>query len=250
MMENDLKIGAIIPIRVGSTRFPNKCFYKLNGKPAYYWIYKVLKRSFFDIIPIAAIADSIENDILDFECRKVGYKIYRGDENDVLGRYYNAAKKFNLDIVIDITADCPLIDINHIDILLFYLIGYKYDYCSNIEPRCWPDGFDIQVYTMEILEKINTIITDKTHRLHSGWNILNSKAELNLKTKAFLPPKKYWLPDMGLTLDTKEDGILLDKILQKFGKYNFTATEIIDYVLDNNLYEINEHIERKIPGDG
>ena len=105
-----MKISAIIQARMGSTRLPGKVLMEIEGRPMLWHVVDRLKHSkkLNDII--LAIPDTEKNDVLEKFCKDNKIKCFRGSEEDVLSRYYEAAKNFKCDVVVRITSDCPLID--------------------------------------------------------------------------------------------------------------------------------------------
>lgn len=247
------KVCAIILARMGSSRLPGKVLYKLNEKPVIYQLVNRLKKSkTIDKIVVAVPNLPIDQKLIDYCVKDLGVKCFRGSPEDVLDRVYKCACTMGADYIVDITGDCPLIDYNQVDFLVKRIKKYKWDYVSNIFPRSWPDGFDIQVYTLNVLRKIKGIVTNPIHRSHSGWNIIHYRHLLNgLKDMHYIAPKEYNYPDLGMTLDTKEDYLMLDEIFKHFGGNYFTADDAIKFVLDNpDIRRINENVKRKTPGDG
>jgi glutamate-1-semialdehyde 2,1-aminomutase len=104
-----------------------------------------------DQIVLATSEDSC-NDLLVKYVQKLSYTIFRGSENDVLDRYYQAAKKAEADSVVRITGDCPLIDPVLVDEAINKFIDAEVDYVSNIAPPTFPDGLDIEVFSFQALE--------------------------------------------------------------------------------------------------
>lgn len=141
-----MKVVAIIQARLGSTRLPNKVMKEVNGKPLIEILLSRLSKS--KSINQIVIATSInkENDLLQKFVEKLGYKVYRGSEQNVLERYYLAAKETGADVVIRITGDCPLIDPKVVDEVVSEFLKGGVDYCSNINPPTYPDGLDTEVF--------------------------------------------------------------------------------------------------------
>jgi spore coat polysaccharide biosynthesis protein SpsF len=243
---------------MGSTRFPGKVMSMILGKPNLQRIVERVKQARkIDHIVVATSTSFGDYEIVQFCKNELGVFAYRGSENDVLNRVYKAAETVQATHVVDITADCPLVDPRHIDFLIKQIIRKKLDYISNIVERCFPDGFDVQVYTMKILEQLNFLVSNKTHRSHTGWNVLQyiKQLEFSLGRKikiGFLKPsKKYWFPDWGLTLDELADKEVLENIFFHFKNNSFSAIDVIEYLLKNpDILKINKNVKRKEPGTG
>jgi spore coat polysaccharide biosynthesis protein SpsF len=153
-MRKRKKIAAIIQARIGSTRLPGKVLIPILGKPMLWYIINRLKHSkLIDTIVIATTTDKKDMAIVKF-CRQNRIHCYRGDENDVLARYYQAAKKYRAGVIVRITADCPLIDPSVSDkIIKRFLKSKNTDYASNTLKRSYPRGLDTEVFSLTVLEK-------------------------------------------------------------------------------------------------
>jgi spore coat polysaccharide biosynthesis protein SpsF len=174
---------------------------------------------------------------------------YRGSEDDVLNRVYNAAVKRKAQYIVDITGDCPLVDPRHINMLIGCIKNTNYDYCSNVVERTWPDGFDIQVYTMGALRAMEQEEYGPVNREHTGWNILQYPGKFKIMS---VPAEySYRAPDWGLTLDTYEDYLLLDHLFtMMIGDYGpgFAVEKVMHYLQGNShLLDINKNVKRKVP---
>ena len=255
---NHNKVIAVIPTRLKSERLSGKVLIPLNGKPCLQRIVERLRKcEQIDDIIIAVAGHKQNKPILDFCYEKLKVTSMRGSADDVYGRVLKAGQLMYAKYIIDITADCPLVDPTHIDHMIKNIKKKNLDFVCNTVPRSWPDGFDVQIFKTSIMEQLDPLITDPVHRLHVGWNILNYKHLLEkgrLKVGSFKAPPDYNFPHWGLTLDEEQDRILLDKIFCYFDKQKklkFSAENIIDYLkLNPELLEINLSVVRNIPGQG
>jgi len=189
-------IKTIIQARLGSTRFKGKILKEVLGKPLLQHMIERLQHSQYasDII----IATTIEKRDNPIENLSSSLKIpcFAGSENDVLDRYYKAAKKYETDVVVRLTSDCPLIDPEITDrVIQFYLDNKeKYDFVSNMHPPTFPDGLDTEVIPFYALEKswneahkiyerehVSPYIWDNPHIFRLG-NVFNNQ-ELHLKQR-------------------------------------------------------------------
>ena len=141
-----MKIVAIIQARMGSTRLPGKVLKKIVGIPAIEILLLRLGRS--ELIDEICIATShnIENDVLSNTVEKLGHRIIRGSENDVLERFWDAAEATSADVIVRITGDCPVIDPKLVDKVIKLFLSSNVDYVSNIDPPTFPDGLDVEVF--------------------------------------------------------------------------------------------------------
>ena len=253
------KVTAIVQARMGSSRLPGKVLMPLAGFPSLWWINQRLLLSKEITHIVVATSTNINNNPIVKFCIDNEISWFSGSEEDVLQRVTDAAEMFGHDkvedIVIDITADCPLIDPVHIDHLVKELVKHNYDYISNCYNRYLPDGFDVQVYRRFALEEVNRIVKKKEYRQHSGWLIpalqKERPNEVNFKIGEWFPKGDCYYPHWGLTLDEAADYKLLKKVLNHFKKdISFSAEDVIKFLHKSpHLLKINSHIKRKIPGE-
>jgi len=247
-----VKVGCIIQARMGSTRMPGKVMEKIEGKTVLsHVINRVKKVELIDEIIIATTTKK-NDDLIVNESEKNNVRSFRGSENDVLSRYYNAAKKFHIDVVVRITSDCPLIDPTITNkIINFYMKNTKYDLVTNagikVDKRTYPRGLDVEVFSFKVLENSFLNAKENYQREHvtpyiyeKSKNIYFYQNDINLS--------KY-----RLTLDTPEDFKLISKIygyLYK-GKHDFFLEGIIDLLEKRpDLIKINsEVIQKKVKGE-
>ena len=147
-----MKTIAIVQARMGSTRFPNKVMRAINGVPMIEVLFQRLaKAKLIDQIILATSIDPRNQPLAD-HVRGLGYNVFQGSENDVLDRYYQAAKPYQPDNVVRITGDCPLIDAELVDQVIAAYKTQGVDYLSNTLPPTYPDGLDTEVFSFKALE--------------------------------------------------------------------------------------------------
>jgi len=245
-----MKIVAIIQARMRSERLPGKVLLPLAGRSTLWWICARLSYTKVNEIVITTTDNPANNPIADKTHYPYGCKIfqYTGIEDDVIGRVISAANKYQADIIVDITGDCPMIDPRHVNHLISILLtDPQIDYASNCIQRSWPDGLDIQVYkTGALAETIDLFFPTQ----HAGWNIAQHPDVFKIDNWP-APPDMCW-PELGLTLDTPEDYKLLQIIFEKFGKNpGFAVESVVKFLRDNpELVEINKNVRRKTPEEG
>ena len=159
--------ACIIQARMTSRRFPGKSLAILAGKPVLaHVLTRAKKIRGVDKIVCAFPEDDASLPILDL-CRGERVIVFAGDEDDVLGRYYEAAKAVNADIIMRITADCPFIDPTICGLLLEKMKKDDYDYMSNVYPeRTFPKGHDCEAFTFNCLEAAYVTAEDPYEREH------------------------------------------------------------------------------------
>lgn len=141
-----MKIIAITQARAGSTRLPGKILKKIGEQTLLeIHIERILKSETISQLIVATTTKPDDKLIFD-KMSEMGIQSYRGSENDVLDRFYQAVKNEDADYVIRLTSDCPLIDAKLIDKVVRYTIKNDLDYCTNTLLTKYPDGQDIEVF--------------------------------------------------------------------------------------------------------
>ncbi|MBW8010250.1 MAG: NTP transferase domain-containing protein [Chloroflexi bacterium] len=241
------KIVTIIQGRMASSRLPGKILEDLGGRPVLGWVVERARRAQrIDEVVVATTSDPSDDPVVEF-CKTNGYQYYRGSMNDVLERYYQAAKEFNADVIVRLTADCPLIDSAMIDhtVETFLSTHPPLDFAANRLPmeRTVPVGLDIEVCTFSALETAWQQADQPHQREHvmpyfyehaERFNILHIKND----------------PDYGhlrWTVDTPEDLMLLRKLVSFFeGRDDFSWQEVLDLYENNPEWaEINAQVRHK-----
>ena len=144
---------AVIQARMSSTRFPNKVLAPLAGMPMIiFMIERVRQARLVDHVVVATSTDPTD-DRLAAELAVHGIDCFRGDLNDVLDRFVQCARAAKADHVVRLTGDCPLMDADLVDRALSELATGDVDYVSNVAPPTFPDGLDVECFTMDALEK-------------------------------------------------------------------------------------------------
>ena len=157
---------AIIQARMGSSRLPGKSMAEIEGRPMLWHVVQRVKRaSMVDRVVVATSANPSDDAIADM-CKHDGIPCYRGSENDVLDRFYGAARAEKAAWVVRITADCPLIDPEVIDRVVRRFQRGDLDYASNAMVRSYPDGLDTEVFSFSALERAWHEATKTSEREH------------------------------------------------------------------------------------
>ena len=236
-------LAVLIQARMGSTRLPNKVLADIEGKPMIWHLVNRLSQSKFspEIIIVTTILKE-DKQIIEFG-KELNLKVYAGNCDDVLDRYYQASLKYNVDIIVRITADCPLIDPEVFDIVVTKFLDGNYDYFTNTLPPTYPDGLDVEVFSFQALEKSWNEAMLSSEREHVTpyirknpqiFKLGNIESEVDLK-------------DMRWTVDEKEDLQFVREIFKKlYSKGNvFLMEEILDLLKEHpELMKINNQFER------
>jgi spore coat polysaccharide biosynthesis protein SpsF len=241
-----MKTGMIIQTRMGSTRLPGKIMKDLLGKPVIQHVIERVKQcSSVDEIIIATTGLEQDNIIVE-QAEKNGVKWFRGSEEDVLSRYYFAALEHNLDLVVRITSDCPLIDPPVTEEIIRFYVERDYDIVTNagadLSMRTYPRGLDTEVFSFKTLQDAYNHATEKYQREHVTPYIYENSKKICYYKNDIDYSKYRW------TLDTKEDFELIYSIYKYLykGNHDFYYTDILKLLeIHPELAEINAQIEQK-----
>ena len=169
-----MKTLIIIQARLGSTRLPGKVLADICGQPMLARVVERVRLARTAQQVVVATTSAAHDDELARFCAAHGIECFRGDENDVLDRYFQAAKKFEATTVVRITADCPLIDPQVIDRVTEIFQQGGVDYASNTLETTYPDGLDTEVFSFAALEQAWREATKTSEREHVTPYLRNS----------------------------------------------------------------------------
>ena len=146
-------VVAIIQARMGSSRLPGKSLAEIEGRPMLWHVIQRVKRARLVDRVVVATSTAPADDAIEKMCRENDVPCHRGSENDVLDRFYHAARAEKAAQVVRITADCPLIDPEVIDRVVRRFQRGDLDYASNAMVRSYPDGLDTEIFSFSALER-------------------------------------------------------------------------------------------------
>ena len=234
-----LNISAIIQARIGSTRLPGKVLMKLNEDTVLSLLLKQLKHSKFLTEKIIATTNNPKDDVIEKFATSNNIKLFRGDSDNVLDRYYQCAKKFSLTHIVRITADNPLIDPYIVDQAIKKYSTFNYDYLTNSIDRTFPNGTEVEIFSFDALEIAWKYAKKKSEREHVTPYFYNNPKKFKIhhfKQKKNQSKFRY-------TIDRKEDYALIVEILSRIKKRPVRTSDIIDLLTTNpQLLKLNSHI--------
>ena len=235
-------ILAIVQARMQSTRLPGKVMKEVLGKPLIAYLLERLKRSrLIDKIVVATSTDP-GNDVLCHYVESQGFDVWRGSEEDVLDRYYQAAVRYGGETIVRITADCPLIDWQIVDRAIGRFLQNEFDYVCNINPPTYPDGLDVEVFSFPALEKTWQKATKPEDREHVTLFIRNSE-----QFKGYNVLAENDFSSERWTVDGGEDFILVKTIIENLYPSNpdFHMEDILAFKSRNpQIFSVNQHVRR------
>ena len=216
----------------------------LNGHDKsllHHTIERLKASKFIDEIIIATTTLQID-DVIFSLCKKNKIKVFRGHPTNLLKRYYDCAKKYNIQNIVRITSDCPLMDPEMIDQMIKKFSNDKIDYLSNMHPPSVPDGFDIEIFTFESLRKTMLSAKQNFEKEHVTPFIWDNPKKFKIKNYYFKEGKNLY-NKLRLTLDYLEDYYVIFKIYRAlYLKYKiFTFKQIIRYIKNNPKILVNKN---------
>jgi glutamate-1-semialdehyde 2,1-aminomutase len=239
-----MKVVAIVQARMGSTRLPNKVMRLINGIPMIEVLLSRLDRAKELSEIIVATSIDPRNQILADHVTKLGYRCYQGSENDVLDRYLQAAKSVNAEIIVRITGDCPLVDAALVDEAICQFKAKNIDYLCNTAPASYPDGLDIEVFTLSALEKSAQETTKPYDREHATPYLRESG-----RFKQATIQHTQDLSNLRWTVDEPADFQVVSKVFESFApNIHFTWQQVLQ--LQQTRPEIFIHNQNLIRNEG
>jgi len=241
-----MKIAVTIQARMTSTRLPGKVLMPVLNKPLLAYMIERLRRMKTTQNIVVATTINKEDDPIIELCQQMSVPYFRGSELDVLERVVLTCREQKIDLLVETTADCPLIDPQVCDLVVNTYLNGHYDYVSNVLVRSYPRGMDVQVFPLNILEEVHQITTNPVDREHVSFYIYQHPEKYRLKN--ILGTAHQTMPDCRLTVDTPEDFQLIKNIIEHLYPKNphFSIDDIMTYLRSHpELLEMNAAIEQK-----
>lgn len=209
---------AIVQARLTSSRLPSKVLKQIGNYSVLDLIYLRLKQAKSLSKVVIAIPENEKNlELAKHIETNLKAEVFKGSERDVLQRFRKCAEIYHSDYYVRITADCPFVLPDLVDKLVSIAIDKNFSYVCNISPPTFADGFDIEVFSKELLFYMDKHFTAEKEREHVTYGFLQKKNELSKIFSSF----NYLNPrgdqsSYRLTLDTKEDYEILSKIASEY----------------------------------
>lgn len=260
----------IIQARMGSSRLPGKVLLDIAGRPMLGWVFERARRAHLvDEVILATTTDPSDDPVAQY-CQKSGYTHTRGSLGDVLDRYYQAARSCHAEVVVRVTADCPLIDPDLIDDVIRVFLGeppevanrleisealasssrqsqFPFDFAANRLPppfkRTYPIGLDVEVCSFQALERAWQEATQTFEREHVMPYLYSQPGRFRFV-------QLQHEPDYGSlrwTVDTAQDLALIQAIFERLPDPLSSTWKDVLHIVQNDpsLSELNAHIEAK-----
>lgn len=246
MNTTERNIVTIIQVRRGSSRLPDKVFRPLSGKSLFVrQVERVRASRLCGRVVVATTLDPAD-DLVWTACQELGWDCFRGSDQDLLDRHYQAALKYGADTVIKIPGDCPLIDPAIIDgVITYYLENAdKYDYVSNLHPATWPDGNDVEIMSFQAIENAWKNATRLFEREHTTPYIWERPDQFRIGNVVMEGGIDYSMTHR-LTIDYEEDYLFIKAVWEELYPVNplFTVGDILALMERRpDIYGINRSL--------
>jgi len=243
------RVVAIVEARMTSSRLPGKHLLEALGRPMIGHLIRRLQAvsSLSDIV--IAMTQRSNDDVLEEYLNGLGVNVFRGDEDDVMGRVLGAARAFDADVICEVTGDCPIIDpvlVEHA--IQTFLLNPTISYLNNGRYGL-PDGMGCQVFSVEALAESERQTDEPLDREHVTLHIKRNPGRF---PAIYLPALStcFW-PELAVTLDEQDDYVLLKRLIEHFGDDEplFSCDQVVRFLKSRPEWvEINRSVIRK--GEG
>lgn len=236
-----MKVVAIVQARMGSTRLPNKVMKPINDVPMIELLLSRLgKAKEIQQIVVATSVDSKDLPLVEY-VQKLGFACEQGSENDVLARYLQTAQKHKADVIVRITGDCPLVDPALVDQAIQGFKQAQVDYFSNVQTPTFPDGLDIEVFTLKALEQVARETQEAFYHEHVTPYLRESG---KFKTSGFSHSED--LSSLRWTVDEQADFEVINNVFSHFHPdIHFNWQQVLELQHQQpELFAANQKIQR------
>jgi len=238
--------AAIIEARMKSTRLPGKVLKPIVGKPILELLIERIKQARCLDEVIVATTNTNADDPIEELAQRLNVRCFRGSEEDVLDRVLKAAQSYSVDIIVEITGDCPLLEPAKIDSMLKAYQYLHVDFMANRLDGSYPGGLGLRIFSRAVLEKVASLTQDPVDHEHVTLYVWEHPDMFSIYHFQNNLDRKYW--DLRLTLDNAEDFDFIRIIFEELYPHKplFDLYDIIDLLGRRpELMEINRHIEDK-----
>lgn len=241
-----MKVVAIVEARLCSERLPGKVLLPIQGKPALECLLERLKRvKNIDEIVLATTKNPADSTLASLG-RRLNIESYRGSEEDVMGRVLEAAQEAEADAIVEITGDCVLLSPKVLEDAIEEFKQGEVDILTNTRNGSYPQGVDVQIYSVPHLAEAYEKTQDAAHREHVSLYFYENADQYRIKDLE--APEGFRAPDYRFQLDYLEDYEFIRAVYGKLypTNHHFDLPEIFELLNEKpGLVEINRHMEEK-----
>jgi spore coat polysaccharide biosynthesis protein SpsF len=228
---------------MGSERLPGKVLLDIEGQTMLERVVRRVQRSSSIDDVVIATTDRPADIVVAAEAEKIGDKVERGDEDDVLDRYRQAAIESGAATIVRVSADSPLVDPEVIDMVVDAFLSHDVDYASNKLEPSFPLGLDVEAFSRDALESAWTDAVEPFERAHVTVRMYSSASSMRLQPVTTTPDRHDW----RWTVDTAEDLEFARQVIRRMGGGNaFSWRDVVSLIEANpQLAAINSHLKAK-----
>ncbi len=225
---SEARVVALVQARMGSSRFPGKMLERLGEYPLMEWVFRRMGRATKLDQIVLATSDQPKDDVLVKLAEKLGFAHFRGNEDDVLGRFAAAATYYKADEIVRVCADNPFVDPGEIDRLVTEYQNNHCHYACNHLDRLgsrYADGFGAEILSNSLLQQVSDLAQEPKHREHCTLYLWDHAERFQLYS---IPaPAKLAFPQMRFDVDTNKDLYRLNELVAQGINLNSSAERII-----------------------
>jgi len=238
-----MKVGIMVQARMGSTRLPGKVALPLGNSTVLGYMIDRLKKSKFKsgISILTTVLD--EDDRVVEIARDNGVNFFRGSPTDLIERYLEAADFSNTELIVRLTGDCPMIDYRIIDQMVeFFLLNRKkIEFLTNCLTRTYARGFDVEIFTLEILSTLNLRSSELYQREHIVPLVEENPNDfMFFEYPNYRDDSKY-----RLTIDLEQDYLTIKELISALNCDDYSYDDIIQLIEKNRLILRNMDVKHK-----
>lgn len=241
-----MRVVATISARMASSRMPGKVLREVVGIPLLgHLVSRMQSCERLDEIVVATTTRPGDDAIVDY-CRSIGVTVFRGDENDVMGRVLSAGEFSSADLLVETTGDNPLLDPEIVDLHIETFLSNTADYVSNTVVPSFPDGMEVQVFSIDTLRQSEASTNHRLDREHVTRHI-RQNPEIFSRINV-IAPITIRRPELSVTVDEEADfevvRFILENLHNAYG--HFTCTDLVDLLSAHpEIAALNSRVLRK-----
>lgn len=241
------RVVAVVQARAGSTRLPGKVLLPLGGRPVLDWVVRAARAAAgVDEVVVATSRTAGDDAVADL-AQRLGVRVVRGSEDDVLSRFVTARDRTGADAVVRLTADCPLLD----PALISSVVGAwraepGLDYVATTLLRTLPRGLDVELASSGALDAVDSVARGH-HRVHVTSALYAQPGQFRTLGLVVAPDAH----DLRVTLDTVDDARLLEAVVSELGDRPIPWRTLVALLRDRpDLVGLNAGVRQKAVEEG
>lgn len=217
-------IGVIVAARTGSSRLPGKVLRPLGGVPMILFLLSRLAAARSVTQIVLATTDLVADNDLTRVVEDAGYPVFRGEQNDVVRRYVNAARHYAFDHVVRVTGDCPFVDAETLDYCVRQA-AQRSPFDLATTKGCFPVGIDFEIYPAPLMAQLDhSGLLDASEREHLTLHLYDTPNDYKVIK---LEPLPAWRTSAHFTVDTEADYARVEALVSVLGCNDFSIADLV-----------------------